>query len=1057
MPYKSKIRFILFVVLLTLSFHSITQPYYFRHYQVEDGLSNSTVHTCLQDKKGFIWLGTKDGLNRFNGYAFKIFRNNPGDSLSIGSNFIRILFTDHNGTLYVGTNKGLYRYNDTAENFTAINAANAGVRDIKMDNKGNLWYVLDLTLYKYNVKSKKQQQYNRSTFFEASSICTTSDGDVWISTSNGKLEKYDAERNAFTTFDVFSKSVAKTSKWIEKIYTDDQHYIFIGTSNNGVKLFDTKTNDYKDILTKNTDKTRIFARDFIQNTAEEYWIATESGIFVYNIKNGSYVNLKKNYNDPYAISDNAVYTIFKDVEGGIWAGTYFGGVNHYSKKNAAFKKYFPVNGENSISGNAVREICQDQYGRLWIGTEDAGLNKLDPKTDIFTNYKPTGAKTDINYYNIHGLATSGNKLWIGSFEHGIDLMDIQTGKVARHYDAQTGNSGLLHNFVISICKTHSGEMLIGTVSGLQRYDSLQDKFVMFPDMPKSFVYNILEDSRQTIWVATIGDGVYYFNNKTNEKGNIRHETGNKNSLSSDAVNSVFEDSYHNIWMATEGGGLCRYNVAQKRITKVFNTKNGFPSNYVFKILEDSSKNLWVTTSKGLVKLNPATGNLQVFTKANGLLSDQFNYNSAFKANDGKMYFGCLKGIISFNPNDFARSDYHAPLLITGFQVNNTELNINEKGSSLAKSVIYTKKIILQHNESSFSIDFASLSFAAPEMSVYKYKMEGLDKEWIFLKTNRKVYFTNLHPGKYIFSVKAANIDNIWNDKETILEIEILPPFWAGTPAFILYTFLAIGLICYLFSSYHRKINEKNRRKMEIFENEKQRQIYQAKIDFFTNIAHEIRTPLTLIKAPLERIVKKAGDYLDIGSNIKIMERNTNRLVQLTDQLLDFRRVETNKLRLNFEKANITEILTERFVSFKSVAEHENKKFELNTSGQQLYAYVDIDAFTTILNNLFTNAVKYCYHKVYVCLLPVGKNDAHFTFQLKNDGFLIPAEMKEKIFEPFYRINETKKQTGSGIGLALSRSLTELHNGKLYLEEPDNEMNTFTLTLPVCRPVNADIN
>ncbi len=1048
MHFKNKLLFILFTLVLSIVGTVSSQPYYFRHYQVEDGLSNSTVFTCLQDKKGFLWIGTKDGLNRFDGYTFKIFRNNPDDSLSIGSNRVRTLFEDKNATLYVGTTKGLYRYNDTAENFIPINAFEGEVRDIKTDDTGNLWYILNFTLFKYNLKNKKQKQYNLETHSAATSICITSNEDVWISTSGGRLERYDAVHDTFNAYDVFKKSKNITSRWIEKIYSTNQNSILIGTSNEGVKLFDTETKEYQDLLTYNPDKTEIFARDFAQSSPDEYWIATEAGIFIYNIKNGNFINLRKNYNDPYAISDNAIYTLCKDAEGGIWAGTYFGGINYYPKKNSAFKKYFPANTPNSLSGNAVREICQDQYGYLWIGTEDAGLNKLDPKSDVFTAYKPTGAKNDISYYNIHGLMACGNELWIGTFEHGLDVMDVRTGKVIRHYGAHDGKSGLLNNFIVTIYKTRSGEILIGTSAGLQRYNALTDKFSLVAEIPQSFIYSILEDSKGNIWLSTIGDGVYYFDPATKEKGNIRNEPGNENSLGSNAVNSLFEDSNHNMWFATEGGGLCLYDVSQKKITKKYNTKNGFPSNYIFKMLEDGNKNLWITTSKGLVKLNPETGNLHVFTKASGILSDQFNYNSGFKTNDGKMYFGCLKGLISFNPADFINSAWHAPLLITGFQVYNKELDISENESPLTKSIIYSKKIILKYNQSSFSIDFASLSFSAPEMSQYKYIMDGLDKDWTSLKTNRKVYFTELHPGKYIFRVKGANSDGVWNNKETKLEIEILPPFWASTLAYIIYTVVLIGITYYIINSYHRKTIEKNKRKMEVFENEKQKQIYQSKIDFFTNVAHEIRTPLTLIKAPLEKIVKKAAGNPDIGNNIRIMERNTNRLVELTNQLLDFRRIETDKFRLNFEKINIAEMLTECFVSFKSVAEQENKKFELKTPAQPLYACADVDAFHKILNNLFTNAIKYCKHQVYVSLLPSNANDDNFTIIIKNDGYLIPSEMKEKIFEPFYRIKETKKQTGSGIGLALSRSLTELHHGQLYLEEPDNEMNIFILTLPV---------
>ena len=712
---------------------------------------------------------------------------------------------------------------------------------------------------------------------------------------------------------------------------------------------------------------------------------------------------------------------------------------------------------HGLSGNAVREICQDKWGNLWIGTEDAGLNKLDIQSDVFTHFKPTGAKTDISYYNVHGLLATGNELWIGTFEHGLDVMDLRTQKVIRHYSTQPGKGGLVHNFVLTICKTKAGEILIGTPAGIQRYNLATDNFSLIKEIPQYFIYSILEDQKGTIWVSTIGNGVYYFNPVTKEKGNITHEPNKENSLGSDVVNNLTEDSRHNIWFATEGGGLCLYEVSKKAITKKYNTKNGFPSDYIFKVLEDRNKTLWVTTSKGLVNLDPATGKFHTYTKAAGLLTDQFNYNSGFATADGKMYFGCLKGFISVQPSDFTNCTYNAPLFITGFQLYNKELSINEKGSPLTKSIIYSNKITLQHNQSSFSIDFASLSFTAPEMSEYKYIMEGLDKDWTFLKTNRKAYFTQLQPGKYIFRVKGTNNDGVWNNKETRLKIQILPPFWASPLAYTAYILILVLIVYFVASSYNKRTAEKNKRKMEIFENEKQKQMYQLKIDFFTNVAHEIRTPLTLIKAPLERIVKKAGNNPEIGNNIRIMERNTNRLVELTNQLLDFRRIETDKFRLNFEKINITEILTDHFGSFQSSAEQENKKFDLITPPKPVYACVDVDAFNKILNNLFTNALKYCSQQVTIYLHTCNEEDDNFTIEFINDGYLITAEMKEKIFEPFYRVTETKKQTGSGIGLALSRSLTELHQGRLYLKEPDNKVNTFILTLPIQQPEESNAN
>lgn len=1043
---KKKYLLLATIFLFIVGF-AYCQPYYFRHYQVENGLSNNAVICCLQDKKGFLWFGTKDGLNRFDGYSFKIFRADPDRAGSIGGNFIHSLYEDRNGILWIGTEKGLYNYDATTESFSLLKTnAETQVTDIRMDGSGNLWFISDFMLIKFNERKKSLQYFPVSKNFEATSLCVSSDGTLWASTSAGWLVRYNDAADSFTKYNVFYHSPKPVSKWIERIYSASNGTILIGTSNQGAKAFDIHTATYKDILTYNPDKTEIFVRNFVQTGADEFWIATESGIFIYNIKTGKFANLQKKYNDSYSISDNAVYTFCRDMEGGIWAGTYFGGVNYYPKPHTFFKKYFPKIGENSLSGNVVREIRQDNYGNFWIGTEDAGLNKLDIATGKFIHFQPTGDRGSISYSNIHGLLVNGDELWIGTFEHGLDVMNIKTGKVIRHYVSSDKNL-LKSNFIYCIYQADSEAIMLGTTRGIYTYNKQRDEFKPLPKIPLYNWYtSILKDKDGIIWAGTFGNGVNYLDTKTQKNGNLRYEAKNKNSLSSDRVNCIFEDSNKNLWFATEGG-LCKYN-RKTNDFKRYTTANDFPSNFTISILEDQEKKLWISTTKGLVRFDPQTEDLNVYTRANGLLTDQFNFSSGFKDVQGKMYFGSAKGLISFDPSEFKRNIFIPQVYITGFQVNNKDLAISKKESPLKKSITYTDKIVLKNNQSTFSIDFAALSYTAPEMSQYAYKMEGLDKDWIYLESNRKTYFTGLPAGNYIFKVKAANSSGAWNQQETKLIIEILPPWWASRWAYVAYCLLGAIIIYYSVRNYHKRVEEKNRRKIELLESAKEKEIFEAKIEFFTNVAHEIRTPLTLIKGPLEKVIKKAQDVPEVSNSLKIMEKNTNRLIHLTNQLLDFRQTEIKGFSLNFVKANISELLEETYLSFKPLAEQKNIILTIKMPLVSLHAFVDIEALNKILSNLFSNAIKYADKKVTVCLLPFSKEDNFFTIEIKNDGYLIPYEMKEKIFEPFFRLKETEKQKGTGIGLALSRSLAELHKGILDLGQPENNLNVFFLTLPI---------
>ncbi|MCU7552695.1 ATP-binding protein [Chitinophagaceae bacterium LB-8] len=1047
----------LFSFFLLFQIHLLGQSYYFRHYSVENGLSNNAVICSLQDKMGFLWFGTKDGLNRFDGYSFKTFRKIAGKPGSIGNNYIHTLFEDKKGTLWVGTEQGLYEYLNSTEEFSLVSAtANTYIDKIVEDAKGDLWFISYYKLCRYSKRTKKIEAYDPQSFFVATNFCTTPDGTVWVGTSDGQLKRYHPESNSFSGFDLFGHSKTKGSRWIESLFTTDNGNIVAGTSETEIKIIDPFRLTYTDIALSNSGETNLYIRSIQQTAPDEFWLGTESGVFVYNTKTGKCRHLEKDHNNPYSITDNSIYSICHDREGGVWVGTYFGGINYLSNQPTPFTKYFPGKDENSLSGGVVSEIEKDRYGNLWIGTEDAGLNKLEPATGKFTHFKNDGKAESISFFKIHGLLATGDELWLGTFQHGLDIINIRTGNVIRHFEA--GSGGFTHNFIYCIYQTDSGQILIGTPHGVFTYNRKKSKFEFFEGLPPWIWYTtILKDKNGSIWGGTFGNGLHYFNPSTGERRTFMHHEKDPNSLSSNRVNAVFEDSNHNLWIATEEG-LCRWNDSNKKFIQ-YGTANGFPSDFMLSILEDDQHNLWISTTKGLVRFHPSSGEMQVYTVSNGLLSDQFNYNSAFKDKDGRMYFGSAKGLISFHPKEFSKSTFIPPVYITGFLVNNQELSINQNSSPLQQSITYTDEITLTHDQSTFSIDFAALSYTAPEMIQYAYQMEGLSNKWINLKTNRRVYFTELPPGSYTFRVKAFKSGDTWSGKIKKISIRILPPWWASKWAYTIYVLLTLLLIYSIVRYYHKRMNEKNQRKYELLEIEKEKEILkvelakekevlQAKIDFFTNVAHEIRTPLTLIKVPLEKVIKKAGNIPEIENSLKIMDRNANRLIDLTNQLLDFRQTEINKFHLSFEQAEISGLLKEACNGFIPLAEQNDISLSLHLPDAPFLAFVDVDAFNKIIYNLFSNAVKYAQSKIHIILKPYCKNDVSFTIFVKNDGYLIPEQLKEKIFEPFFRIRETESQTGTGIGLALSRSLTQLHNGLLILESPEENMNVFSLTLPV---------
>lgn len=1049
-----KVKLLLLFCLLLAGLKGAAQSYYFTHYQVEQGLSNNAVICSIMDSRGFMWFGTKDGLNRFDGYTFKTFRNNPDDKNTLGSNFISTLYEDDNGILWVGTENGLYRYDSDNEKFVYLkNSPAQAIRGI-LRQKNYLWIVSGLSLYRYDLTRSSIKSYRH--MFSATALCQSFEGDLWVSTSDAYLQKYNRSTDSFSGHRVFAlKKAGSASNWIEKIANDGSGRLLVGTTNQGVKLFNTQTFNAADLLTNSENGTDIFARDFLRVSNDELWIATESGVYIYRDSSKKSLRLGKQYNNPYSLADNAVYSLCKDREDGIWVGTYFGGLNYYQPKYTYFEKYFPRLGENSISGNAVREICSDNKGNLWIGTEDAGLNKFNIKTGRFTNFAPGDKQLGIATTNLHGLLVDSDKLWIGTFEHGLDVMDLKTEEIIRHYNAGPAPNQLKSNFVFCMLRTADKDILVGTPAGLYRFNRLTNNFTLIRQTPaKAFITALMQDSEGTIWAGTFRSGIYFFD-KNGTSGSIIKLPALKIDMSRVRITGLFEDSARNIWITTESG-LFRYNRKTKK-TRQYTMADGLPSNLMYSILEDARKQLWISTSKGLVSFDLATEKIRIYTKANGLLTDQFNYNSAYKDASGRMYFGSVKGMVSFNPDEFTTNTIAPPVYITGFQVHNKELAVAQNGSPLKRSILVTRKIVLNHKSSSFSIDFSALSYNSPGTLEYAYRMDGLDNQWTYIKTNRKVYFTELPAGVYTFRVKAANSSGIWNNKEARLIIKILPPFWKSNTAYLVYTLLLMTAVIVLINRYNRKLQAKHRRQMEIFENEKEREIYEAKIEFFTNVAHEIRTPLTLIKGPMEKVMKKAVEVPDIEKNLRIIDRNTGRLLALTNQLLDFRKTEAKGFSLNFVNVDIPDLLTDIYTRFQLAAEHRNLNYQLLLPETGLQAYVDPEGFTKIITNLLDNAIKYSDSRVEVELMRVANDDETFTIEVRNDGKAMPPELGNKIFEPFFRVNEHGSQPGTGIGLSISKSLAELHKGKLELVGYVNRFTIFALTLPIHQLIEFNLS
>ena len=1038
-----------FFITIFCQAQSVEEHYYFKNLSIRNGLSQNTVNAILQDRKGFMWLGTKDGLNRYDGLSFRKFKHDAANPRSIGNSFITSLYEDFNGNIWVGTDAGVYIYYPEKEAFEEFDCQSLektrierSVSMIAGDKQGRVWIAVEAQgMFCYDARQKLLRNYPLSEI--SSNIkCFTFDsgGTLWLGFYGDGL--YYSKDNLATVHPYGSPEDGKREfegGVITKIVQGNYNCLYIGSVKEGVSELNLTSGQVRNLLAIDESGESIFCRDLLPYSDNELWIGTESGIYIYNLRTAQFIHLRASLYDSYSLSDNAIYALYKDREEGLWIGSYFGGVDYYPRQYTYFAKYYPKNIANSLHGKRVREFCRADDGTLWIGTEDGGLNHFNPKTKEFHFFEPSAGFT-----NIHGLCMDGSHLWVGTFSKGLRVIDTRTGVVLRTYTEGHTPHSLNDNSIFSICRTSAGEIYLGTLFGLLRYNRTQDNFDCIPELNGKFVYDIKEDSYGNLWLATYANGAYCYDVSARRWKNYVFDAEDEKSLPYDKVLSVFEDSYRQIWLTTQGGGFCLFHPDTETFTR-YGLKDGLPNDVVYQIVEDDDRFLWLTTNNGLVRFDPKTMEMKVFSTANGLPTNQFNYRSGFKDEAGNIYLGSINGFVAFDPRTFAENRQVPAVAITDFLLFNKEVSVGETDSPLKSSITFSDKVVLTADQNSFSFRIAALSYQAPRMNKLMYKLEGFDEGWLTIGESPLVTYSNLGYGDYVFKVKASNSDGVWNEQETSLHLSILPPFYLSGWAYCFYVLFFMGcLVCVIFY-FKRRNYRKQHRQMEMLEQEKEREVYHAKIDFFTNVAHEIRTPLTLIKGPLENIILKKEVDSETKEDLYIMKQNTERLLNLTNQLLDFRKTETRGFRLNFTECDVVAVLRETYFRFTSLAKQKGLDFILELPQECFMADVNQEALTKIISNLLNNGVKYASTYLRISL---ETDEKVFHIRTFNDGEMIPDTMKEEIFKPFVRLDkEDEVTTGTGIGLALSRSLAELHQGSLMMEKGE-EVNCFCLTLPV---------
>ena len=1027
--------------IIPLVLPAASTDFWFRHFSVEDGLSSNSVRAIMQDKYGFMWLGTDDGLNRYDGTTIKVYNLNPQGS----NDYISSLY-DTTDNIWVGTEDGVYIFDYETESFELFNVLTAqgdsiksNVNHIAEDRDGNLWFsTVGQGIFKYNISKHYLEHYE---FKDANglmaSVLIDSENQIWAVTNWGSptVSKLNKAENKFDPFPITYETGKYDSNSLVML-EDSEHALWLGTWECGLQKIDRYTGQATTYLHPSEGKGATHIHSLMEYAPHQLLIGSDDGLLLFNTLTCEHQLFTEDETNPYSLSNRFVYPIVKDREGGIWVGTYYGGVNYLSPNTGQFECFAHSRFYNSVNGTVIGRFCEDSSGYIWIASDDGGLDRFSPKDKQFTHYMPDEHRNSLSYHNVHALCMDDDDLWIGTYTGGVNVLNTKTGAF-RIYTTRGGDLTTLDGTSsYAIFRDREKRIWVTSMAGVNLYNREEDNFIRVKDL-ESLTIDIDQDADGNIWFSTQGKGLFKYNPDKKTWKNYVHSNV-LGALVNDQVNCVLIDGNGNMWVGTMNG-LCKYNAEEDRFEAI---PLDIPSRNICGIVEDQ-RVLWLTTTKGLVRYAPGES-CQVFTRSDGLQSEQFLPNAALKASDGKIYVGSVNGFNAFYPYQIKTNKVLPPVIIAGLEIFNKEIRIGDK--QLPKALNQMTELDLSYKDHVFSLLYASLSYCTPEKNQYAYKLEGFDKDWNYVGSQNKATYTNLPAGTYVFKVKATNNDGVWSDQEANLKITIHPPFYWSTTSKILYFILACIALTFFIRFLLKRTEKKHTAEINQLNVSKEKEVHEAKIKFFTMIAHEIRTPVSLIIGPLEKIMKSSIPMPAVlRDDLNIIDRNSQRLLFLVNQLLDFRKVEQEGMTIRFASQNIRQLLQAVCERFKPFITQHGAHLEVEYPDADFTAMVDSEAVTKLISNLLTNASKYTKDKVILsCLIQPEQHT--FVVRVTDNGIGISQEDRKKIFKPFYQAMDNKP--GTGIGLSIVKSIVESHNGCIEIESEINKGSSFIVTLPI---------
>lgn len=1034
----------------------------FKKINQSTGLSNGRITSMAKEKDGFVWIGTNNGLNRYDGLGIKVYDKRNS---SIGSNDISDILIDSKNRIWITTLGGGLNYynplNDTFQIFknnpnNSKSLLSNNVSTLIEDSKGLIWLGTEKGLCCFNSVNKQfvsyTNQFSNNQTKKSNSITSIYEDknrDLWIGTFGNGLFLFDRNEKKF--HQIKSEQI-QVSDFINVIFPLDPDRILIGTSGSGLLLFDLATRKFSDFLKENLGlKQEVnIVRAIKIDRKNNLWIGTDgNGLFEVEYPNASHPvihNYLYNSQLETSLSGNAIYSIMDDNDSNIWIGTAWNGISVLDKNNRSellfsdivglnpspvlsiyksnkllylgldgegmtvfntesnkVKYYNEKNHNTGIKGNYIQKITETKDGILWLGTFKSGLVKFYTKTDQFIQYKHTFKnKSSISYDDVRDIIEDkNNNLWIATWGGGLNYFDTKTEKFISYRESANNN------------RTINNDNLI---------DMVQDG--------------------DKIWIATFGGGLNLFDTKKGLFRYYKYKDSDPNTISNNNIFSLFKDSKGYLWIGTAGGGINRMNLKTNRIER-FEKNDNIKYQTVTGIIEDDNNTIWFSTKQGIINYSYRTNTFNMLSK----LSSEFHINSIFKDEKGWIYFGGIDGVVKVNPKTIEVDGKPPKVKLTNFKLFNKEVPIEENGI-LIKNIAYTDEITLNHYQDVLTFEFSALEFPFSSSCEYAIKMENFDREWRYIGKDRTATFTNLSPGEYTFMVKSKETGGQWGKEYASVKIHILRPYWFQWWAFLIYGIVLVFLF-YLFRKYTIAWERlKANLEFEKLTHEKDNELYTLKQQFFTNISHEIRTPVTLILSSINRLFDK-GELLE-SKQIKsahTIRKNSNLLLQLVNELLDIRKLEANDISLKITESDFVSYCKEIFLSFSEIASDRDIDYTFNSEKPKIELWFDKNQFEKVLYNLLTNAFKFTKNGGTISVEIETDNDAVYLI-VKDSGIGMSESHMSKIFNRFYQIknSETEEKSGFGLGLSIAKEIIELHKGTIDVKSEKNKGSVFEVKL-----------